>query len=679
MDEVKELFKFDIEPTNGKYKEPNIIFLGFADNRVPEFKEVNSKEYILFGKDNLFPDQLLYLYNKSSNHNAIVNGKVTYIIGKGLALDNPVLKSVNRNGENFNKILKKCCTDIELFGGFYLQIVWLQNGKPEIFHQPFETIRKAKDQPGYWHCKKWNWKENKKVDPTYIPPFDINNRQGAQIFSYKEYRPGCDTYPLPGYFGALNDIETDVEISIYNLSVIKNGQFSGKLISFFNGIPEEEAKKVLEKKWTDKFNGSGNAGKTMLAFNNGTDKEPAVTDLSTTDLDKLFDLLNKTVQAEIFSGHQVTSPMLFGIMEPGKLGGRNELQDAYEIFKNTYINDKQMALEEVVDFILPLLGVQEKLKFIPVEPLSVLLNPVDFKESLPKEWVFEKLGIDITKYPSAAIPQAPGIIPNTEMVNDNVKNLTGRQHQQLLRIIRQYSKGQITKEVATTLLKTGLGVQDSDISSLLGIDESFSAVELEEQVVAEMFADIGEKREYFTVVKSQKFSEPEEMLFADIKGSDSAIIDLIRKDKRITPKIIGQTIKESEAYVKSRIEALTKSGVITPTKTTIGIDTIIEHAVNPEQIDTQTRPETVNVYIKYSYEPRPGLEPIIETTRPFCKRLIELDRLYTRAEIESISQRVGYSVFDRKGGFWYHNGEADPECRHRWMRNVVIKKNKQLA
>lgn len=673
MDEVKELFKFDTaQPTNevAKFKEPNIIFLGFADNRIPEFKEVNSKDWILFGNDNLFPDQLLYLYNKSSNHNAIVNGKVTYIIGKGIPVDNPALKSVNRNGENFNKVLKKCCTDIELFGGFYLQVVWKLNGTPEIFHQPFETIRKAKDKPGYWHCKKWNWKT--KVDPTYIPPFDINNRQAAQIFSYKEYRPGCDTYPLPGYFGALNDIETDVEISIYNLSVIKNGQFSGKLISFFNGIPEEGAKKALEKKWIDKFNGSGNAGKTMLAFNNGTDKEPVVTDLSTTDLDKLFDLLNKTVQAEIFSGHQVTSPMLFGIMEPGKLGGRNELQDAYEIFKNTYINDKQMALEEVVDFILPLLGVQEKLKFIPVEPLSVLLNPVDFKESLPKEWVFEKLGIDITKYPSAIQPTQPGIIPNTEMVNDNVKNLTGRQHQQLLRIIRQYSKGQITKEVATTLLKTGLGVQDSDISSLLGIDESFSAVELEEQVVAEMFADIGEKKEYFTIVKSQKFSEAEEMLFADIKGSDSAIIDLIRKDKKITPKIIGQTIKESEAYVKSRIEALTKSGVITSKQTTIGIDTIIEHAVNPEQIDTQTRPETVNVYIKYSYEPRPGLKPIIATSRPFCIRMIELDRLYTRSEIESISQRVGYSVFDRKGGFW---GD-DPECRHRWMRNVVIKKNK---
>jgi len=87
-------------------------------------------------------------------------------------------------------------------------------------------------------------------------------------------------------------------------------------------------------------------------------------------------------------------------------------------------------------------------------------------------------------------------------------------------------------------------------------------------------------------------------------------------------------------------------------------------------IDTRAKPETIDVFIKYSYEPKEGLEPIIATTRPFCRRLIELDKLYTRAEIESISQRVGFSVWDRKGGFW---GDKD-ECRHRWFRHVVIKK-----
>ena len=201
--------------------ENEIIFLGFADNKRPEFKEVKSKDWILFGEDNLFPNHLLYLFDKSSNHNAIINGKVTYILGKGLTV-NPL---VNDN-ETANKVFKKAVTDCELFGGYYLQAVWDMGGKAKWTHMPFQYIRKDKDGDGYWYCKNWDWMKGKKVDPVYIPKFDPNNKQGAQLFEYKEYRPGCDVYPLPGYFGALNDIETDVEISKYNLSVIKNGMFS---------------------------------------------------------------------------------------------------------------------------------------------------------------------------------------------------------------------------------------------------------------------------------------------------------------------------------------------------------------------------------------------------------------------------------------------------------------------
>ena len=100
---------------------------------------------------------------------------------------------------------------------------------------------------------------------------------------------------------------------------------------------------------------------------------------------------------------------------------------------------------------------------------------------------------------------------------------------------------------------------------------------------------------------------------------------------------------------------------------------IVERAINPEVIDSRPTPDTVDVYVKYSYEVKPGLGPsIIETTRPFCAKLIELNRLYTRSEIESISQRLGYSVFDRSGGWW----GSKPQCRHEWKRNVVIKKRK---
>lgn len=642
---------------------PMISFLGFADNKIPLMKEVGSKDWILFGEDNYFPEHLLYLFDKSSNHNAIINGKVTYILGKGVANN----KIINDDGETVNKVLEKACIDIELFGGCYLQCVWKKGGGSSWTHIPFQKLRKSKDDKGWYYCKNWNWRRYKKTEPVYIPNFDPAKPKGAQIFDYSEYRPGCGVYPLPGYFGALNDIETDVEISKYNLSIIKNGMFGSKMISFFNGEPTKEVKKKIEDDFKSKYVGSENSGRFMLVFNTDPTKAPQVQDLSTTDLDKLFDQLNKTTQAEIFSGHQVTSPMLFGIMEPGKLGGRNELQDAYEIFKNTYINKKQMAMEEIIHYIAPFIGISAEEQLIPVAPIGIQLNPIDFKEMLPKAWVLDNLGIDPDDYPEENVSGVTS--SNASIVNENVKNLTGRQTQNIERIIRRYKSGKISKPMAETLLKSGLGLSPDEIHTFL----NFAAIESEEEV-SEMFESIGIQRDEFTIVKTKPIKFEQE-LFADLRGTDASIVDLIKKDKRITPEVIAKTINEDVDYVKARIKSLESKGVLKTTTQTIGVDTIIEHAINPERIDTTEPPETVDISIRYSYEPKPGLEPIIETTRPFCRKLIELDKLYTRAEIESISQRVGYSVWDRKGGFW---GDK-PECRHMFLAHVVIKKRKKPA
>lgn len=611
----------------------NIIYLGFADNKVPEFKEMPSKEWIYYGSDNCFPDHLLYLYNKSSVHGAIVNNKVKYILGQGVNVTDK-LKSVNRYSESFNKVLEKSSKDVELFGGFYWQVIYDALGRiKEIVHTPFEEIRRAKDLKGWFHSKSWKEHTKKCNEPKFIPNYDATKPVGVQLFSYREYRPGAKEYPLPGYFSALNDIETDTEISIYNLSVIKNGQFSGKIVSFFDGIPTDEEKKKLERKWNDKFNGSGNAGKTLLSFNRNDGKKPEVEDLSSTDLDKLFDQLSKTTQSKILAGHEITSPVLFGIKDSGSSlsGDGTTLEMSYKIFKNTYANSKQQALEEVINLFLPLLG-EPPQKIIPVDPLGGVASD------------------------------------GTTMTNDHLKNMTGKQYQGLNRIITKYKKGLLDKAAAALLLKNSFNLSDEDIEVFLTKEDQFTSVFTEEEI-ADMFSEFGESKENFSLVKSKNFDD-ERMEFVDIRGVDSSIVDLIRKDKRITPEIIASTLDVEKSYVEARMKVLTERGVLTVASNVIGVDTVIEHSVNTEALDRVERPETVDIYIKYSYEPKPGLAPTIATTRPFCRKLIQLDRVYTRSEIEQISYRVGFSVFDRKGGFWGHK----PECRHRWVKQILIKK-----
>src|ERR1044071_7073497 len=115
---------------NNDYKEPMVMRISFADSRVPEFKEVRYKEWILYGENNLYPDYLLYLYNKSSKHGAIINAKSKYIFGNGLVSKSMPLTAegtkfspvVNRKGETLNDIVKKSIKDVEIHGGFRWQI-----------------------------------------------------------------------------------------------------------------------------------------------------------------------------------------------------------------------------------------------------------------------------------------------------------------------------------------------------------------------------------------------------------------------------------------------------------------------------------------------------------------------------------------------------------------------------
>jgi hypothetical protein len=54
--------------------------------------------------------------------------------------------------------------------------------------------------------------------------------------------------------------------------------------------------------------------------------------------------------------------------------------------------------------------------------------------------------------------------------------------------------------------------------------------------------------------------------------------------------------------------------------------------------------------------------------------------VYTRADIDGISSIMGYSVWNRRGG-WYHmkNGVNRPQCRHVWEQQIVIRKGNKIS
>ena len=540
-------------------EQANFIRINFADSKVPEFKEKKDKGIYWYGENNLYPDYLLHLYNKSAKHAAIVNGKVSYIFGNGLMAKSPEdakaaawIKKFNSNNESADAILKRSIKDNEIFGGFYWLVIPKMGGSFEIHHQPFKCFRKTID--GKYQFKK-DWSNNREQPVTY-PAFKQGMSEPA-VFCYKEYRPDTDTYALPGYLATNNYIETDIEISKYYLSAITNGMMPSKMIQFFNGEPTDEAKAEIEKRLKKKYTGSENAGSFFLVFNQSRDQEVKIDDLSSTELDKLFTELNKTVQQEIFSGHQVTSPMLFGVKEEGQLGGRQELQNAYEIFKNTYCNEKQQVMENIFNYFAGLAGIQSEFEIVDVDPLG--LNIADFKDKLPDAYIFEKLGIDIEKYQQPAQMEAPA------SVNDNLKGLKGREFQNLERIVRKYKQGKINRQVAESMLKSGYALTDDEIKIWLDSDQfskQYSEVE-----AAEMFAACGEDIAQHSIVHEIgcEFNSDEDLYnfeeqffrdyFADVTQLEANVLDILKKNKRATPKDIALAVKSNEAAVTKALVA----------------------------------------------------------------------------------------------------------------------------
>lgn len=372
---------------------PELMFVKFADAEVPEFKEVRNKDFILFGKDNLYPEYLLWLYNKSGKHGAIINSKSKYIAGGGFksrsSKEGFALPPINNLGETWDDVAKKAIKDVEIFGGARLLIAWDQVGRiGEILHLPFHKVRRGKEA-GFLF--KDNWKA--RGDATAYPEFDVNQRKGLQLFAYDEYRPGTDVYPLPEYLPCNNYIETDIEISKFHLSAIKNGMMPSKAIEFFNGDPTDEKKREIEQRMTKKFSGAENAGKFLLFFNSSKEKAINITDLSSSELDKQFDLLNKTCEQEIFTGHQVVSPMLFGIKTKGQLGGTSELTTAYQIFINTYAKPKQADWERIANYFSSLSGQLADLYIEQLDPVGIQIAIDSVVTLLPREFIFEKLNV----------------------------------------------------------------------------------------------------------------------------------------------------------------------------------------------------------------------------------------------------------------------------------------------
>ena len=446
---MSEIQKYKLSRTN------------FDRATVPVFSEVLQRyPWAYYGDTNLLPQYFIELYDNCAIHKAVITSKVNQIMGDGVVSLNNPMATVNlvNPSENVSDVMRKCALDFMMFGGFSLQIVKARDGSiAEIYHLDFSRVRSGKlndDDKIESYFYSAHWKDTRKYPPQEYPVFNMDNSSANQIYYYKTYVPSMSYYPVPDWSAGQRAIEIDIETKNFHMNNLRSGMVPSLFINMNGGIPGEEEQRILTRALEEQYAGTDNAGQAIISFNESKDTAPEIIQIPRNDNDSYYQTMNDDITRSILSSHRVSSAELFGIATAGKLGGSNEITEHSEYFR-------KMVIQPFQNCMLPVFNKLVSIKFekpttFEIKPLSLFLTG-DVKENPVVD----------------DVPVVPVQVPDEQemSVNENIKKLSGREYQGLLRIVREYNKEKITRGQAAQMLMSGFGLTEEQCGAWLGEEE----------------------------------------------------------------------------------------------------------------------------------------------------------------------------------------------------------------
>ena len=385
----------------------------------PQVKEVRGKDFIEYGEDNNYFQYLIDRYNGSPTNNAIINGVSEMIYGKGLDATNSN-KKPNEYAQMmslFNKdCTRKLCYDLKLMGQCAIQVIYSKNRTKivQLEHIPIETLRAEKcndkgEIEAYYYFSDWS-KYKRGNELKRIPAFGTS-KEGLEIMYIKPYRAGFKYYSPVDYQGGTQYAELEEEISNYHLNNILNGLAPSMLINFNNGTPDPEQREMIERRIYEKFSGSSNAGKFILAFNDNSETAATIDPIQLSDAHNQYQFLSDESSKKIMVAHRVVSPMLFGIKDSTGLGNNaDELKTASILFDNLVIKGFQNLLIDHFEQILAYNDISLNLYFKTLQPLEF----TDLENVEDEETKEEETGVKLSKESNKLLEEFIGKGQNEE-------------------------------------------------------------------------------------------------------------------------------------------------------------------------------------------------------------------------------------------------------------------------
>jgi len=381
----------------------NIRIVNLASHTTPAVVEDNRKQWVAYGEDNNYFQYLIDRYNGSATNNAIINGMTELIYGRGL-----YATDASRKPDEYAMMkslfsrtcMRKITFDLKAMGQAAMQVIYNKDKTKivQVEHFPIETLRMEKmnddgEVTGYYYSKDWTKIRKKGFEPIRIPAFGYGEKgEGLEIYCIKPYRSGFYYYSPVDYQGGLPYAELEEEVANYHINNIKNGLSPSMLINFNNGVPTEEERELIERRIIQKFSGSSNSGKFILAFNDNKEMAASIEPVQLSDASEQYQFLADESMRKLMVAHRVTSPMLMGIKDNTGLGNNaDELKTASLLFHNTVVRPIQELVLDAIDDILAVNGASLNVYFKTLQPLEL---QADITEEEKEELSKVELGDD---------------------------------------------------------------------------------------------------------------------------------------------------------------------------------------------------------------------------------------------------------------------------------------------
>ena len=401
----------------------NLHVLNLSAYTSPVVAETTQNNWVDFLTEDgqQYYDFLIERYSNSTTNNAIINNVARLIYGKGLsAID------ANKKPNEYAQMMalfhkedvRKLVLDKKLFGQFAIQVHYNDKHDKIIatYHIPVNLLRAEKcdkegNITGYYYSD--NWDDTKKYAPIRYSAFGYS-KDKCEILFCKPYSVGMKYYAYPDYQGAVSYALLEEEIGDYLINEVQNGFSGTKVVNFNNGIPTDEQQNIISSKVLDKLTGS-RGQKVIVAFNNNAESKTTVDDIPLNDAPEHYTYLSEECLRKIMLGHNITSPLLFGVASTnGFSSNADELKNSSILFDNMVVRPFQEELLDAFDKILAFNGVSLKLFFKTLQPLEF----TDLENTQTEEQVAEETGTELSAQTNALIDLGEDVQDNWILIDE---------------------------------------------------------------------------------------------------------------------------------------------------------------------------------------------------------------------------------------------------------------------